>query len=867
MSPEENDRLEELVDLWEDSRERGTPIPPEVLCRESPELLAELQRYIRELEVADRFLFSTAGEGRQNRPEGPSTDFRAGRYRAERLLDRGGFAEVFVAFDEELRRPVALKCPKSNRAWDREGRAQFVLEAEVTGRLEHPGVVPVYGLGHDSRGIPYYAMRLIGGQTLDQAIERFHAADGPGRDPGERTMAFQKLLRAFLSVCEAIGYAHSRNVLHRDLKPANIRLGDFGEVLVLDWGLAKIIGPADGDSRAEHSTQAPPSESGPVSPVNATGMGQIKGTPAYMSPEQAIGDSTRVGLSADLFGLGATLYKLLTGEAPYGGALLSEVLQKVRRGDFLPPRRRNPAVPRGLEAICLKAMQFDPADRYHDARALAADVEHWLADEPVVAWREPLLTRAQRWLRKHRTIVVATAATMIVTMAMLSGFTVVLQAENQKLAAANLELQRSNDRERAARENADRNLLLAFRHVGEIASVFQQPQLVDYRNTFVVRTINDSLVQQLGRLVEVVADGTASSPLADEMLIQRKVLELQQVMNQHVTPDQIDAVLIKLKAEREALQDLCDRHPADSWSRFHIGMSYFTEAQLMVGAGRNTSGRQNFETAFQYFIANCDPGSSSGVTMVESAARAATILSTKLDPKSPPDPVKTQKQIATVLELIDQIRQRGSADDPVPDRILCWKGLLLGASAATFANDRATLVEAETAANAALKSLASIQGPWREHSLFYRARWSARSALGHVKMFPQPSIAAWELYRDGVDDLRTAIELASAIRTDIVPLSIHEVTGHSLTEVDRLALSFNELTLALIGAELVPGLRSQVPAEQSSRQQIIDRSMLSIQRCEEFEKLVPEEARDPRMASTLQSLRTTFDKAINSEFR
>src|SRR5262249_18744412 len=154
----------------------------------------------------------------------------------------GGLGEVFVAEDTELHREVALKQIQASHAHDRASRARFVLEAEITGGLEHPGVVPVYGLGCYADGRPYYAMRLIRGDSLKQAIDRFHEADVPGRDPGGRALSFRELLGRFVAACNAVAYAHSRGVIHRDIKPANVMLGPYGETQVVDWGLAKPVG-------------------------------------------------------------------------------------------------------------------------------------------------------------------------------------------------------------------------------------------------------------------------------------------------------------------------------------------------------------------------------------------------------------------------------------------------------------------------------------------------------------------------------------------------------------------------------------------------------------------------------------------------
>ena len=182
------------------------------------------------------------------------------------------------------------------------------------------------------------------------------------------------------------------DVIHRDLKPANIMLGKFGETLVVDWGLAKTLGQA--------STFEAVADEGPLrtevaaSNINATREGAVIGTPTMMSPEQAAGLHEQMGPAADIFSLGATLYQILAGIPPYRGSTLNDVLAQARRGQVPPPRQTQPAIPRALEAICLKAMAVRPEDRYLSAKALADDVEHWLADEPVSAYADQWLERA-----------------------------------------------------------------------------------------------------------------------------------------------------------------------------------------------------------------------------------------------------------------------------------------------------------------------------------------------------------------------------------------------------------------------------------------------------------------------------------------
>ena len=331
------------------------------------------------------------------------------RFRVIRPYAKGGLGAVYVALDTELHREVALKQIHPRLADDPECRRRFLVEAEIAGGLEHPGIVPVYGLGSYANGRPFYAMRFIRGDSLKEAITAFHADESLKRDPGRRLLELQKLLRRFLDVCNAIEYAHSRGVLHRDLKPGNIIVGKHGETLVVDWGLAKSVGRAEPDLAQEERTLIPPSASW----SSETLPGSALGTPAFMSPEQAAGDLERLGPSSDVYSLGSTLYMLLTGALPFAGTDVGAVLEAVRRGEFERPRKLDPSIDRSLEAVCLKAMARSPKDRYVSARALADDLERWMADEPVSARSDPVFERAGRWARRHRPLVTAAAASML----------------------------------------------------------------------------------------------------------------------------------------------------------------------------------------------------------------------------------------------------------------------------------------------------------------------------------------------------------------------------------------------------------------------------------------------------------------------
>jgi serine/threonine-protein kinase len=439
------------------------------------------------------------------------------RFRILRPLARGGLGEVFVARDEELRREVALKAIQAEHAGDAGSRYRFQLEAEITGRLEHPGIIPVYGMGQDDRGRPYYAMRFIRGESLKSAIARFHEAEASDRDRdrAERALALRGLLGRFVDVCNAIAYAHNRGILHRDLKPANVMLGQFGETLVVDWGLAKPAGRPDGLVRGEHeeATLRPESASGD----GTTQPGSWLGTPSFMSPEQAAGRVDLIGPASDVYSLGATLYNLLTGRPPFEGADIFTTIDKVKRGAFPPPRAVNPRVPPPLEAVCRKAMALRIDDRYPTPRALADDLEHWLADETVSAYREPAHLWLARWGRRHRPAVAGGAALLLTAVVALSVSTVLISREaareEQQRRLAELNFRRARDAvdqmltEVAEVELADVPQMQPVRKtLLEKARGFYQGFLAEKRTDSGIRREAARAHLRLGAIAEVLGD-------------------------------------------------------------------------------------------------------------------------------------------------------------------------------------------------------------------------------------------------------------------------------------------------------------------------------------------------------------------------
>jgi len=303
----------------------------------------------------------------------------AGRYELGEVHGEGGLGQVLLAFDRELQRTVALK---RLRHPEPGAEARFVREARITARLEHPAIVPVHDVGRHPGGGPFYAMKFVSGRSLKDAI-----ADASSLE--ERL----RLLPSVLAVAEAMAYAHSRSVVHRDLKPSNVVLGEFGETVVIDWGLAKELGHPDSD--------APRAQTGaPISDDDLTRVGDVLGTPAYMAPEQARGET--VDARADVYALGAMLYHLLAGEPPYRGRESGDVLKMVQMGAPPPVAQRAPKAAPPLVAIVDKAMARDREGRYRDASGLRDDLRRFQGGRLVQAHRYTVRQRVGRFLRRFR---------------------------------------------------------------------------------------------------------------------------------------------------------------------------------------------------------------------------------------------------------------------------------------------------------------------------------------------------------------------------------------------------------------------------------------------------------------------------------
>jgi formylglycine-generating enzyme required for sulfatase activity len=356
----------------------------------------------QEVEIAREFLAHLDGtlpSGSFEREEPGDLE----RYELGRVIGQGGMGEVVLAHDLRLDRELAVKLLRRPGA---RARRRFLREVHITGSLDHPGIVPVHDLGEDAAGSPFFAMKHVEGIDLEELIERVR------RNEPQWTLA--RALEVLIKVCDTMAFAHSRGVVHRDLKPSNVRVGRFGEVYVMDWGLARVLTEAMGEERSD---PGPDVELG-ADPSALTVDGDVLGTPAYMAPEQAEGRNESVGKAADVYAVGTLLYQLLSGRRPYGSderPLSSrEVLELVRTTAPASLHVLEPRAPRELVAICEKAMQREPSQRYAEMEAVGRDLRAFLDRRLVSAYDTGAIERALKWTRRNRSIVVPVIVVVVV---------------------------------------------------------------------------------------------------------------------------------------------------------------------------------------------------------------------------------------------------------------------------------------------------------------------------------------------------------------------------------------------------------------------------------------------------------------------
>lgn len=431
-------------------------------------------------------------------------------YSLKEEIARGGMGRIYLGEDPRLKRTVAIKVSTVSYGGE---DPRFEKEAKVLAALAHPSIVPIYNIGQESEGHPFYAMKLVKGRTLQAVIKGL--SDGHEETVAHYTQ--KRLLTVFRKVCDAMAFAHSKGILHRDLKPENIMVGEFGEVLVMDWGLAKIRGEQELAARA--AAPASPSEESSVPEEESLGMtmeGEVLGTPQYMSPEQASGMSADLDDRADVYALGGILYSILALRPPVGGSTLEEVLSKVKTGAILPmdPSFREPfeekgkieRVPEALLAVIRKAMALEREERYSGVADLAEEIDAYQHGYATSAQAAGFVKRSRLWLGRNK----AFAVTVLVVGGMAGAFTPRVLREQQQTSAAFDRLRETAPTFAAHAENALRD--------GEFEEALESATYaveIAPRNAAYHRLRGDAL-QVLFRLPEAVAAYRTSTGLAPE---------------------------------------------------------------------------------------------------------------------------------------------------------------------------------------------------------------------------------------------------------------------------------------------------------------------------------------------------------------
>ncbi|RFC46278.1 MAG: pTyr [Verrucomicrobia bacterium] len=390
------------------------------------------------------------------------------RYALGKEIARGGMGRIYTGEDPQLKRVVAVKVSNVSSGGD----PRFAREAEVLGNLPHPNIIPIHAMGEDEDGFPFYSMKLVKGQTLKDVIR--HLRDG---DAGaKKTYTRVRLLTVFRKICDAMAFAHSKGILHRDLKPENVMVGEFGEVLVMDWGLAKKMGEKD-PLAADGAAVAVPA-SGASEDFGLTLDGQVVGTPQYMSPEQAEGRLIEIDERADIYSMGAILYSILTLRPPVEADTLDELLSKVKSGQItsmttkrswvesgkkLPgkPQEMGAEVPEALRAVTRKAMSLEKEKRYQTVEEFAADIDAYLSGRATQAEHAGALRQLVLLMQRHKSV----TALLVLILIGAAAFTVQLIA-SERVASENAYIAEENakkaakERENARGKAAEANLAL-----------------------------------------------------------------------------------------------------------------------------------------------------------------------------------------------------------------------------------------------------------------------------------------------------------------------------------------------------------------------------------------------------------------------
>jgi serine/threonine-protein kinase len=564
--------------------------------------------------IIDELLNSISSRFEATQPLSPSDTQPASATTCTRYLDlrpfrRGGLGTLYRALDESLHRETVVKFMNDQCEKDPSLLAQFKVEAEVTSRLDHPGIVPVYGIGQDWHGRPFYVMRLINGRELKQAIQEYHQGGGSRLGGRANRHTLFTLLEHLASACNTVAYAHHVGVVHCDLKPANIMIGKYGETFVLDWGLATNFERTTTFFSSHEPTMRPHSAS------SGSTSGQRGGTYGYISPEQLLSDGP-IGPTSDVYSLGATLYEILTGQPPFDGRD-TDIRDKIRRGQFTPPRQLHTGICKKLEAICLKAMSLAPQSRYTTAKLLAGDLTSWMRDEELQAVPDRCYDRLTRVARRHGGITAALFLTIITVLvaAALTDRTIKIAAHEKQVREVTERTSQENERvvtmaldafEAISRPfaNGEMNNLGVFRPVVDEIKNFTALYLEGSQDTpsmqlhtarvYELRSIVSHIIarnpeQAIADLQKAEKLYSAPSSAADKL--ERDLRLAQNHISQgrlFIQRDELDRALAVLTSAATSLEQLQKSQPVNNVLQRHLAEAYHCTGEVHLN--RRTEG-------------------------------------------------------------------------------------------------------------------------------------------------------------------------------------------------------------------------------------------------------------------------------------
>ena len=596
-------------------------------------------------------------------------------------------------------------------------------------------------------------------------------------------------------------------------------------------------------------------------------LGQIKGSPAYMSPEQAEGRIDQIGPASDIYGLGATLYTILTGKLPFADMGIVELLDHVKRGDFPRPRQVRGDVAPALEAVCLMAMRLKPSDRYVTALGLAADLEHWLADDPVSAWREPWTSRARRWLKRHRTMATSGLTTLLALLVMLAGFLVRLNVEkhkleeantalqaakddlkttNDRLVAANDNLEENNRQLKTARDEAVRNLQQAFGQIEETILLLERPDIAVYRHDPVYGLLQKVFADQLNRF----AANAPKSEFGDQVRLVRDNERLRTIDAMQQT-DISTEFRDRLATTRAGLQDYLRKHPADTWGESTLASTYLIEAhrRSLTEPSSEVVVKLLFD-AFDLFERHANIDDSTGIENAFCAAKTVALLSDRLDGSRGTE-TKAKvvlDHIERTLEMLDRFDmaavQSGRESGPYQRYLVFLARLqVLYAKANAFYWLKDWDGGMRTAAKAVVATATKCPREWSQHPSVLRHMAFAERLLALVAGEDKEYERAW-----------TQMRLACGLMDSAL-----QGTPGQREEADQRWLLATELASAYAGAVVLASSDRHDPATRARLSAIARDALKALDTFDSAEPAA-RAALGPRSGPSLQGLREELRK-------